>query len=68
MDENNNNFDTPIITEDFIDDNGNGTNAFAFFPDSNILIFGSTGTQLKLKVSNFQGVGVVNATIFLEVL
>ena len=68
MDEGNDNFDTPIIAEDFIDDNGNGTNAFAFFPDSNILIFGTTGTQLKLKVSNYQNVGVINATVYLEVL
>lgn len=68
IDEGDDNFDTPIIVENTLDENGNPTNSFAFFPDSNITIFGSASTQLKVEVTNVNLTGVVNATLYLEVL
>ena len=68
IDEGDNNFDVPLIEENTLDENGNPTNSFAFFPDSNVTIFGSSGTQFKVRVTNANLTGVVNMTLYLEVV
>ena len=68
MDETDDNYDAPIISDNFVDENGSGTSAFVFFPDSNIPVFSSTGTNLKIKVSNNTLTGNVYMTLYVEVL
>lgn len=68
LDESDDNFDTPLIVESFIDNDGNATSSFSFFPDSDISVFASSGSDLRVEVSNNGLLGVANATIYVEVL
>ena len=64
--ETNSNFNTILLNDSFL----NGaypSSSFAFFPEPSFKIFASTGSQLKIKISNLNLTGVVNMTLNLSV-
>lgn len=63
------NYDTLIYEELTSNDGGvTGGQDFAFYPDSEMVIYANSGQQLNLKISNNGGVGIAYAQIGIEVL
>lgn len=62
--ETNNNFNVLLLSDSFL--NGAvSTSSFTFFPEPSFSIFGSTGSQLNIRVTNINIIGVVNMVLHL---
>ena len=63
--ESNNNFNVLLLSDSFLN-GATPTSSFAFFPEPSFNIFGSTGSQLNIKVTNTNIIGVVNMVLHLS--
>ncbi len=67
LDDEDDNYDVTLLKESTLNNEGLPTSSFTFFPDSDIEVFGGSGTNFKVQVTNNNTTGIAYMVLYVEV-